>query len=126
MLKPTRSRLQLLWFVLVTSVVLASLLPCVGVSINMFDSYLNGHWVHFLVYVALSSLPLLAWTRRTALALSAGTAVLGTALEMVRSSVEARSPDIQYIVINALGVAAGILLGLNILARRSRMSQADI
>jgi|SRR5271165_2464558 len=125
MLKLTSSRLQLLWVLLVGTIVLASLLPYLGIHANFFDAYFNGHWVHFLAYVAASFLPMLAWRRNTGLALSMGMVVLGTGLEIVRAIVEVRSPDIQYIVINVLGIAAGILLGLNILTLRSRMSQAD-
>ncbi|MGO9336300.1 MAG: hypothetical protein ACLPY1_02210 [Terracidiphilus sp.] len=123
MLKPTSSRLQQLWGLLVGMIVLASLLPYLGIHTNFLDTYFNGHWVHFLAYVAASFLPLLAWRRNTGVALSMGMVALGTGLEIVRATLDGRSPDIQYIVINALGVAAGILLGLNILTLRSRRSQ---
>jgi hypothetical protein len=126
MLKLTNSRLQQLWGLLVGAIALASLLPYWGIHSDIFDAYFNGHWVHFLAYLAVSSVALLGWRRNIALALCAGMAVLGTGLEMVPAIVEARPPDIQYIVINVLGIVAGILLGLNILTRRSRMSQADI
>jgi hypothetical protein len=126
MLTPTSSRLQLLWGLLLGTIALASLLPCLGIHTDIFDAYFNGHWVHFLAYAAVSFLPLLAWGRNKALALSMGTAAVGAGLEIVCAIAEARSPDIQYIVINALGVIAGALLGLNILTRRSRASQGDI
>jgi predicted signal transduction protein with EAL and GGDEF domain len=126
MLKLTSPRLQQLWGLLVGTIVVASLLPCLGIHNNILDTYLDGHWAHFLAYVAISFLPMLIWRRNTALAISMGIAVLGTGLEIVRATVGARSPDFQHIVINALGIAAGILLGLNILTRRSRISQADI
>ena len=125
MLKLTSSRLQQLWALLVVTIVLASLLPFLGIQTNILDAYFNAHWVHFLTYVAVSILPLLAWRRNTGLAISMGMAVLGTGLEIVRAIEEVRSPDIQYIVIDALGIVAGILLGLNILTLRSRRSQAD-
>lgn len=126
MLKLTSSRLRLLWGVLVGSIALVSLLPFPSIYAGFFNAYFNGHWVHFLAYAAASFLPTLAWRRNMALTLSVGVAVLGTGLELARAIAEVKSPDTQYIVINALGVAAGILLGLNILARRSRMNQADI
>jgi hypothetical protein len=125
MLKLTNFRLQLLWGLLVGTIVLASLLPYFSIHSNILGAYFDRHWIHFLAYVAVSILPLLAWRRNTGLVLSIGMAVLATGLEIVSAIVKARSPDIQYIVINALGIAAGILLGLNILALRSRMSQAD-
>lgn len=126
MLKLINSRLQLLWGVLVGAIALASLPPLPGTHSDIFNAYFDGHWVHFLAYTVASFLPLLVWRRGTALVLSVGLAVLGTGMEIIRAIAGAKPPDVQYIIINALGVAAGILLGLNILARRSRMSQADI
>jgi len=125
MLKRTSFRLRLLWGLLVGMTVLASLLPLSGIQANILDSNFNGHWAHFLAYAAVSFLPLLAWRRNTGIAISVGMAVLGAGLEIVCAIVEVRSPDTQYIVINALGIVAGILLGLNILALRSRKTQAD-
>jgi hypothetical protein len=96
-----------------------------GIHSNILDAYFNGHWVHFLAYGVVSFLPMLAWRRNTGVAIAMGMAVLGTGLEILSAILDARSPDIQYIVINALGIAAGILLGLNILTLRSRTNQAD-
>jgi hypothetical protein len=126
MLKPTSSRLQLLWGLLVAAIVLGALLPYLGVHANILSVYFNAHWLHFLVYTAVSFLPLFAWRRNAGLALSIGMAVPATGLEIARAVVEARSPNIEHIVINTLGIAAGILLGLNVLTLRSRMNhQAD-
>jgi hypothetical protein len=125
MLKLTSSRLQLLWGLCAGAIAIVGLLPCWGLRTDIFEAYFNGHWVHFLAYAVVSFLPLLAWRRNQAFVVSMGMAALGTGLEIVRSLVEARPPDIQCIVINALGIAAGILLGLNIVTRRSRMSQTD-
>jgi hypothetical protein len=118
--------MQQLWGVLLVLIILASFSPFPGIHFNSFDSYFNGHWVHFLAYLAASLLALLAWRRNAGVALSMGLAVLGTGMEIVRGMMEARPPDIQYIVINVLGIIAGILLGLNILTLRSRRSQANI
>jgi len=117
--------MQQLWGVLLVLIILASFSPFPGIHFNSFDSYFNGHWVHFLAYAAVSFLPLLAWRRNTGVVLCAGMAVIGTGLEIANAIVQGRSPDIQYIVINALGIVAGMLLGLNILTLRSRRSQAD-
>jgi hypothetical protein len=123
--KLTSSRLQQLWGLLVIAIVLAALSPLLGIHNNILDPYFNGHWVHFLAYMAVSFLSLLAWRRNTGVALAMGMALLGAALEIVHAIAEGGSPDIQCIVINGLGIAAGILLGLNILTLRSRRSQPD-
>jgi len=126
MLKLTSSRLQQYWGLLVAGIAVTSLLPCVGIRTDGAEAYVNGHWVRFIAYGAASFLAMLAWKRWNALAISAAVAVLSTGLEIARASAKAQPPDTQFIVINGLAVAAGILLGLNILARRSRTGQADI
>jgi hypothetical protein len=124
MLKLTSVRLQLLWGILVGTIVLWSLLPYWGNQPRIVGTYFNRDWVHFLAYGVVSILPVLSWGRKTGLSLSIGVAVLATGLELARALVEARSLDVRYIVINILGIAAGMLLALNILTIRSRMSRA--
>ena len=125
MLKLTSSRLQLLWVLLVEIIVLVSLIPHVDDRTNSCGLYFNRYWVHFLAYVAVSFLPPLAWRRRKGLIISMGMVLLAVGVEIVRVFAEKRPPDIQHTVINTLGIAAGILLGLNILTLRSRRNQAD-
>jgi hypothetical protein len=124
MLKLTNFRLQLLWGLVVGTIALASVLPYSGNQANFLAMYFNRHWVHFLAYLAVSILPLLTWRRKAGLALSLGTTALAIGSEMARTLIVGRPLDIQYIVINSLGIVAGILLGLNILTLRSRV-QAD-
>ncbi|MGA9673644.1 MAG: hypothetical protein WBQ94_30915 [Terracidiphilus sp.] len=126
MLKPTNFRLRLLWGLLVGAILLGALLPYLGIHTNILSVYLNPHWLHFLVYLVVSFLPLFAWRRNTGLVLSMGMALPATGLEIIRAVVEARSANIEHMVINMLGIAAGILLGINILTLQSRMNQADI
>ena len=124
--KLTNFRWQILWSLLLSTTVAGSLLPCFGIHSNIFSLYLNENWVHFLAYAALSYIPMLTWKRKTALAIGTGEGFIGAALEVVRAIAGAHPLNIQYIVINLLGIGAGILLGLNILTRQSRISQADV
>jgi hypothetical protein len=126
MLKLTSFRLQLLWGLLVGTIVLLSTIRLWVNQISILGAYFNRDWVHFLAYVTVSILPLLAWRRKTGLALSLGMVVPATGVEIIRAVMAVRSPDVHYMVINTLGIAAGILLGLNILRLGSRMSHVDI
>jgi hypothetical protein len=96
--------------------------PCSDQEIqsNLLWGYFDRHWVHFLAYAAVSILPLLAWQRRPALVLSLGVAGLSAMLEIIHGIVTDKSASLEGIVVNLLGVIAGALLGLNILALRSR------
>jgi glycopeptide antibiotics resistance protein len=125
MLKHTNRRLQLYWWLMAGTVVIASLLPHANLSKNLLGAYFNWPWVHFLVYLGVSILPVLAWRLRTGLAMSLGMAVASVGLEILRGLVLYRSIRVQDIIVNLLGVAAGTLLGLNILTLRSGDSQVD-
>jgi glycopeptide antibiotics resistance protein len=57
--------------------------------------------------------------------ISLGVAVISVGLEILRGLFIYRSFHVEDIIVNLFGVAAGILLGWNILTLRSRMSQVD-
>jgi hypothetical protein len=122
MLKPTNRRLQLCWLLLAGTIGIASLLPHAKIAQG---AYFNWPWIHFLVYLAVSILPVLAWRFRTGLAISIGTAVFSVGLEILRGLTLYRSIRFQDIVVNLFGVIAGSLLGLNILTLRTRTRPVD-
>lgn len=125
MLKLTRLSLRLYWCLLVGAIVCVSLLPAPNIPRNLLWAYFDRYWAHFLVYAAVTIFPLLSWQRKTALVLSLGTAALSAILEMLHGAVTDHAVSIEGIVVNLLGVAAGVLLGLNILTLRSRMVPGD-
>jgi hypothetical protein len=120
MFKLTSHRLRVYWFLLVGVIAVVFLLPDQDIQSNLLWGYFDRHWVHFLAYAAVSILPLLAWQRRPALVLSLGVAGLSAMLEIIHGIVTDKSASLEGIVVNLLGVIAGALLGLNILALRSR------
>jgi glycopeptide antibiotics resistance protein len=125
MLKLSSRRLQIYWWLLAGTIVLLSLLPHPAIPSTPLGAYLNSYWAHFLVYLAVSVLPVLAWPRKTGLMISLGVAVISVGLEILRGLFIYRSFHVEDIIVNLFGVAAGILLGWNILTLRSRMSQVD-
>jgi hypothetical protein len=118
--KPTSRSLQLCWWLLSGTIVCVSLVPHSKFPSNPLWGYFNWYWAHFLVYVAVSILPLLAWRPRTGFLIALGGGALSAGLEIFRGLVWEGSVRFEDIAINMLGVAAGILLGLNILTLRSR------
>lgn len=125
MLKQINRRLQLYWWLLAGTIVIASFVPRTCLSIGLWGTYFNWPWVHFLVYLAVSILPVLAWRIRTGLAVTLGLAVASLGLEILRGLLLYRSVRVEDIVVNGFGIAAGALLGLNILTLRSRASQVE-
>ncbi|MGB7549858.1 MAG: hypothetical protein WBM14_19140 [Terracidiphilus sp.] len=120
---PTKSYWQLSWCVLVGAIALAYLLPGDSLHKPPLNAYVDSGWAHFFVYLVAATLPLLAWKRRTGLAVSLGVAILSVVLQVLRGLNAGRAADFDGTVINLFGIAAGILLGLNIVAHRSRSKE---
>ncbi len=123
MLLMTRSHLGFVWCVLASAAAVASLLPGVSLHNLRFPAYINSNWVHFLAYIVVAALPLLAWSFRTGLAISFGIAILSVGLQVLHGLISCRSIDPHNTEINLLGIASGILLGLNILVLRNRVKE---
>jgi hypothetical protein len=115
-----RFQLRLVWYVLIGCVTIAPVLPGGILHDSQIANNLNHTWVHFLVYMALAALPLLGWWLRAGVVLTSATAVLSVVLQAEHGFVSGRGMDVHSTTINLLGVAAGVLLSLNILALCAR------
>jgi type III secretory pathway component EscT len=103
----------LLWILAIASVVTGELLP--GDSAPM-------HWVgatgvsdkvlHSAAYTLLAVIPVFGFRLRAGLISAGVTVLLGVALEFAQTLVPGRSYEVADMVANALGVGAGIGLGL--------------
>jgi VanZ family protein len=124
MLKLSSRRLQFYWLLLAGTILLISLLPHPPIPSTPLGTFLSSSWAHFLVYLGVSVLPLLAWPRKTGLMISLGVAVISVGVEILRGLFIYRSVQVEDIVVNLFGVAAGILLGWNILTLRSRIDSS--
>jgi hypothetical protein len=120
MLKPISRRLQLYWFLVAGTIVFLHLLPHSGFSTNSLRAYVNLYWVRFLIYLLISIVPVFAWKLRRGLFISLGFGAVSSGLEVVRGNLLYRSVKFEDIVVNLLGVVAGILLALNIRSLCSR------
>ena len=107
-------RLCYVWGVLACGVLFISALPGISRLGQITAPYVANHWVRFLVYAAVASIPCAAWrTRRCALCclLAAGFSVVCGLVHAIAS----RPADaMENIVPDLFGVTAGVLLGLNL------------
>lgn len=119
----TDFRLRLLWCLLIGIVALMSLLPRIDAYASPLENYIDRGWIHFLVYTVAAALCILAWKQRTALLLVFGMFFLSITLQFMHGQMLGKPADYFGIVVNLLGIAAGILLGQNIAVLRSRSKQ---
>lgn len=119
----TRPRLRLCWFILISGVIVVSLLPGVSLSGPRIDVNINSNWLHFLTFMVVSTLPVLAWRPRPGLVVSFGVALLSVALQVLHGLISGRVTDSHITVVNLLGVTSGILFGFNIRALRKQTKE---
>ena len=73
-----------------------------------------NRWVHFLAYAAVAAIPVGAWRRRSTILFSLVIVMLGTALESLQAFIPGLIARPQILLADLFGVAAGVLLGLNV------------
>jgi hypothetical protein len=117
MLMPNESRLRLIWWLLTTAIVITSLVPGLNFHDPRIVGYIDSDWAHFLAYAAAGAITVLAWRLGTGLALSSGMALASFGLQVLRGLLSSSRTDFEGAVINLLGLAAGVFIGLHI--RRS-------
>ena len=116
----TSNRLRIVWILLIGTIVSASLLKWSSVYTNLRSFYFDHGWAHFLVYAMAATLCMLAWRHKTAIVLAVGLFILSVGLQLLHWLIFKEAMDYFGIVVNLLGIIAGVLLALNILVFRSR------
>jgi hypothetical protein len=115
----TDVRMRYLWCVLTGGMLWMSIFPSSN-SIVLGDSaYSLSRWVHFLVYALVAAIPFTAWRRKSTVLLSLAIAILGFAFELQRAYFPGHAVQSQNVFADMFGIAAGILLGLNIRMMRN-------
>ena len=119
----TKPNLRICWCILIGVISLVSCFPGASLQRPLFGLNIDSGWAHFLVFAVAATIPLLAWMRRTALTLDLGIAILSVGLQLLRGFAANRPMDSAAMVINVLGIAAGILIGLNLGILRAHGTQ---
>ncbi|HWA96664.1 MAG TPA: hypothetical protein VG844_18855 [Terracidiphilus sp.] len=115
----TKLHFRVIWLFLIVLISIATLWSGISGVHSPLGAIIGHRWAHFLIYLAVGCIAFLAWKMATALAISFGVAIVSVALQVAKASLAHVSADKHALVVNLFGVAAGVLLGLNILTFRT-------
>ena len=110
----TNSQLRLSWLVVTGSIAVVTIVPSATLHDGLLDLYINSDWLRFAAYAAAGAIPIVAWRKSTGIAVALSVAILSINLQFLRGITHGQGLDMQGTVINLLGIAAGILIGLHI------------
>ena len=102
------------WCLLICTIFLSSSLQSTRSAYGYIAPYDSSRWIHFLVYAAVVALPVGTWQRRESVFLSFVPPILSIVLEALQAGFPLSLLRTQTVPADLFGIAAGILLGLNI------------
>ena len=117
----TRSLLQVVCFLALGVLVLVSLLPSSILAITVLGPFVDRGWAHFVVYGVAATMCTLAWNGRAGIPVACSLFFVSIGLHFLHSLRSGIGMDRFSIIVNFLGIAAGILLGLNLATLRARL-----
>ena|ERR1700722_15460311 len=110
----TNSHLRISWLVITGLLAVATVVPSAALHDGLLNSYINSDWLRFGAYAVVGAIPIVAWRKSTGIAVALSVAILSINLQFLRGMTHGQGLDMQGTVINLLGIAAGILIGLHI------------
>ena len=120
-----KRRLRYLWCTLMGGLVFISILPESGWMCQIVGGHDLNRWVHFLAYGTMVAVPFIVWRSRTDIWLPLILVATGIALEFLQRLIPGSNVQVQNALADLFGVAAGILLGLNLRAMRASPRPAN-
>ena len=109
-----RNMLRIIWCCLLGAALILSNLPGRGWPYEAIAQYSSNHWFHFLLYAAIMAIPVTLWKRKYRFMLSLVAVLLVIALGSIQTFVPGHANRSQNAMPDLFGVAAGVLLGLNL------------
>lgn len=122
----TSQRSRGIWFFFIILISIATLISGVSGMQSPLGAIIGHRWAHFLLYLALGCIAFFAWRASTALIISCGAALVSVTLQIARAALAHAPLDVRALVVNLLGIVAGVLLGFNILTHRSNTLQQKL
>ena len=121
----TNNRLFYLWCVLTGGVILISVFPGGSLIDHFLAAYDSNRWAHFLAYAPVATIPVAVWKSRTRILCGLIPALVNIALELWQSHMPGPMVRTQNVPADLFGIAAGVLLGLNIRMMRNSEKSID-
>ena len=121
----TNNRLLYLWCILTGGIVFVSILPGSSWIYSFIAAYDSNRWVHFFAYASVAAIPIAAWKRRIGMVYSLLPLLLSVAIASSHVYFPGPRVRIENVPADIFGIAAGILLGLNIRMMRSSAKSLD-
>lgn len=110
----TKLRFRYAWILLAGGNLFMSLLPGRSWLYQVLSAYYASDWTRFLVYAAAASIPCAAWRTKRRMLYSLLVVILSIVSEVLRALVLGPSVHPELIPADLFGIAAGVLLGLNL------------
>jgi len=111
---PAKWQLRGAWYVLSAMILWASCLPFSSWTRQVLATSVSSIWIHFIVYAIVAMIPVWACTRKSAALLCLSLTGATIVIELVRFLLADQVGDVQLVAAHMFGIAAGILLGLNL------------
>jgi hypothetical protein len=102
------------WCLLICTVFLSSSLQSTRSAYQYLAPYDSSRWIHFLVYAVIVALPVGTWQRKESIFLSFVPPIMSIVIEALQAGFPLSLLRTQTVPADLFGIAAGILLGLNI------------
>jgi putative effector of murein hydrolase len=109
-----RHIVRVVWCLLLGAALILSNLPATGWPYQTITEYASNHWFHFLLYAAIVAVPVTLWKRKYRFMLSLVAVLLVIALGSLQAFIPGHQNRSQNAMPDLFGVAAGVLLGLNL------------
>jgi hypothetical protein len=111
-------RLVYLWSLLITGIYSIAILHNIRSIYHFVAAYDSNRWIHFLAYALVAAIPVAASRRKSIVLSSLVAAIAGIAFESFQAGIPWPIVSTQTVPADLFGVAAGILLGLNLRVMR--------
>jgi hypothetical protein len=122
-----KNHLVYLWCLFLSGILLTSILRGSNWNYPLVATFDSSRWAHFLAYALLAATPVAAWRYRRDVAFCLVPVVMSVALESFQAHTPGPNFHFQNVAADIFGVAAGILLGLNLrLMRGSAKSLGSV
>jgi hypothetical protein len=115
----TNDRLFYPWCFLAGVIFLVSILSSGSPVYHLIATVDSNRWIHFFAYASMATIPVAVWKGKTNVLLSFIPAIMSIVLELLQDHFGGPFIRTQNVSADLFGIAAGVLLGLNIRVMRN-------